>query len=154
MCSSTQLSCKLQLWPSTTQSSVHTHIHDGGYAHRITNCGTNQRHSVRGSIQRKLVKTMELQGFSWSTAFNFARESLVIRTRTMSSSVSVTALELLCGFPSVSVLPTVTRNFSKPFSTFRLAPSDQFRTETTSPVTTVIRLIVGSKHSSAFSMKP
>ena len=25
MCSSTQLSCGLQLWPSTTQSSVHTH---------------------------------------------------------------------------------------------------------------------------------
>ena len=33
--------------------------------------------------------------------------------RTMSSSVSVTALELLRGFPSISVLHTVTRNFSK-----------------------------------------
>ena len=34
----------------------------------------------------------------------------------MSSSVSVTTLELLRGFPSVSVLHTVTRDFSKPFS--------------------------------------
>ena len=88
----------------------------------------------------------------------------MIRMRTMSSSVSVTALELLRGFPSVSMLHTVTRYLSKPFSAsffdslasssslllLSLAPSDQFWTETTSFLTTILWLIVDSTHSSAF----
>ena len=90
---------------------------------------------------------MELQGSSCRTTSNFARESLVIRMRTISSSV--TALVLLRGFPSVSVLHMVTRNLSKPSirwlhphlgTSVSLAPSDQFRTETTSPLTTIIRV--------------
>ena len=97
---------------------THTPIHDGEYAHCIINSGTNQHHSIRGSIQRKLVKTMELQGSSCHTTFNFTGESSVIRMRTMSSSVSVTALVLSrCFLFSQCVANgTVMRNFSKLFS--------------------------------------
>ena len=81
----------------------------------------------------------------------------------VSSSVSVTALE-------VSVLHTVTRNFSNPFSASyfdSLASSSSrslclavsgtvrsIRTATTFILTTILWLIVGSRHSFAFSMKP
>ena len=52
-------------------------------------------HSVRGSIQGKFVKAMELQGSS-STSLH----ARVVAIRTMFSSVSVTALELLRGSAS------------------------------------------------------
>ena len=57
-------------YPHTHRSTMaHT-------AHCTTNSETNQHHSVRGSIQRKLVKAIELQGSSCRTTFNFAsRES-------------------------------------------------------------------------------
>ena len=57
----------------------HTPIHDGEYTHCVTNSGTNQHHNASGSIQRKLVNAMELQGSGCHTTFNFARESSVIR---------------------------------------------------------------------------
>ena len=76
---------------------THTPTHDGEYVHCITNSGANQHHSVHGSIQRKLVKAMKLQGSGCRTTFNFAsRENRrLIRMRSMSSSLSVTPLELL-----------------------------------------------------------
>ena len=76
---------------------THTPTHDGEYVHCITNSGANQHHSVRGTIQRKLVKAMELQGSGCRTTFNFASREIrrLIRMRSMSSSVSVTPLELL-----------------------------------------------------------
>ena len=89
---------------------THTPIHVGEYAHCISNSRTNQHHSVRGSIQRKIVKAVDLSQHSIPRG-----SRSVIRMRTMSSSVSVTALELFSGFPSASMLHTVTRYFSKPF---------------------------------------
>ena len=48
-----------------------TPIHDGEYVHCITHSGTNQHHSIRGSIQRKLVKAMKLQSPIWHATLNF-----------------------------------------------------------------------------------
>ena len=77
--------------------------------HKFRNQSTSQRSRFHPKETRQ---GNELQGSSCRTTFNFAQESLVIRMRTL--FVSVSALELLRGFPSVSVLHMVTRNFSKP----------------------------------------
>ena len=100
MCSTTQLSCGPQLWRSTTQSSVHIHtpIHDGEYAHCITH-SRNQSTTQRSRFDPKKIRQVDGTPGLRSRTFIFARQSSVIRMRTMSSSVSVTALELLRGFP-------------------------------------------------------
>ena len=108
MCSSGQLSCGQQLWPSTTQSSVHTH--------RLAMGNTSTASQIPEPININSSKAIKLHGSKCRTTFNFIRESSVVRIRTMSSSVSVTALQFSYGFPSVSVLRSVTRDFSKPFS--------------------------------------
>ena len=79
----------------------------------------------------------------------------MIRMRTVTSSVSVTTLELLHKFPSVSVLhsrPRTSTRWPHPHlgTSLSLAPSDQFRTETTFILTTILWLIVDLTDSFAF----
>ena len=86
----------------------------------------------------------------------------MIRMRTVPSSVSVTTLELLSGFPSVSVLHTVMRNLSKPFSAsyfdslassssryFSVSCTIRSISDGDTLLATILWLIVGSTHSSA-----
>ena len=90
MCSSTQLTCGSQLWPPTTQSSVRTctPIQDGNTF--IASQIPEPLNVISRLHPKKLVKAMELQGFSCRTIFNFISESSVLGMRTMFSSASVT----------------------------------------------------------------
>ena len=109
-----------------------TPIHDGRYAHCITKSGTNQHHSVRRSIQRKLVKAMELQ-FRVRVVGGQDANHVLIRVRHRSRTSP--CLQSKCCTRGIS--PNHSRS---------LAPPD-LRTETTSLLTTILWLIVGSTHS-------
>ena len=142
---------------------IHVLIDTTFVHHKFRNQSTSQR-SRFGSEQRKLVKAVELQGSNCRTTFNFARESLVIRMRTTSSSVSVTTLELLRGLPFIQCVAHCNAEFLQTILglvlrlvglillsvLLSLVPFDQFRTEINSLFTTILRLIVDSRRSSAF----
>ena len=96
---------------------AHRPIHDGEYSHCITDSGTNQHHSVRGSIRRKLVTAMELQRLQVS--YNIQLRSRVVGDQNANHVLIPVRHRFGTSpwvLPRVNVLHTVRGNFSQPFS--------------------------------------
>ena len=172
MCSSTQLSCGPQLWPSTTIASVHTHtpIHDGEYAHTASPKRTRQGN---GTSRLQLSNNIQLHV---RVVGDQNANRVLIRVRHCSrtspwipfgrcvahgNAEFLQAIQFLgvrpAHFDLLQILQTTWSRFSTHWPQTHLgtslprASSDQFRTETTSLLTTMLCLIVDSTHSSGFS---
>ena len=127
---------------ATNAAVVHSHTltHEGVYAHCSTNSRTSQQHSVRGSIQRKPVKAIELQGLHMSHNVQLRLRVLgdqnanhvLIHVRHRSrTSPWVPHVRVLLQTILGLVLRLVDLILISD-ATLPLAPSDQCRTETTS----------------------